>query len=113
LGERSVAGDGGVDDTGPKVDAALDGLGLFEALLSEPVGDGQGAGSVMAHDDDGLLFVELVEGARGDLVHGDERAAGDVRGLVLPRLADVEEKRRMLGVELLFELVDGDFEVHV
>jgi hypothetical protein len=113
LGERSVAGDGGVDDTGPKVDAALDGLGLFEALLTKPVGDGQRAGSVMAHDDDGLLFVELVEGARGDLVHGDERAAGDVRGLVLPRLADVEEKRRMLGVELLFELVDGDFEVHV
>ena len=108
-----VAGNRGVDDLGPEVDAAFDGLGLLEALLTEPVGDGQRASSVMAHDDDGLLFVELVEGARGDLVHGDESAAGDVRGLVFPRFADVEEKRWMLGGELLFELVDCDFEVHV
>lgn len=104
-----VARDRRVDDLGPKVDAAFDGLRLFEPLLPKPVGDGQRAGSVMAHDDDGLLLVELVEGARGYLVHGDERAAGDVRGLVLPRLADVEEKGWMLGGELLFELVDGDF----
>jgi len=107
-----VAGDGGVDDLGPEVDAARDGLGLGEALLAEPVGDGERAGAVMAHDGDGLIFVELVEGAGGDLVHGDVRGVGDVRGGVFPGLADVEEQWWVVGGELLFELVDGDFEVH-
>ena len=66
----------------------------------------------MAHDGDGLLFVELIEGAGADFVHGHEEAVGEVRGGVLPGLADVEEKRRVVGGELLLELVDGDFEVH-
>lgn len=110
--ELLVAGDSGVDGAGPEVDAAGDGLGLGEALFAEPVGDGERARAVMAQDGDGLVFVELVEGARADLVHGHEEAVGDVRGRVLPGLADVEEKRRVLGGELLFELVDGDFEVH-
>src|ERR1700761_1671847 len=108
----SVAGDGGVDDARPEVDAASDGLGLLEALLAEPVGDGERAGAVVAHDGDGLFFVELVEGARADLIHGHEDAVGEVRGGVLPGLADVEQKRRVLGGELLFELVDGDLKFH-
>jgi hypothetical protein len=66
----------------------------------------------MAHDGDGLVFVELVEGACADLIHGHEDAVGEVGGGVLPRLADVEEKRWVLGGELLFELVDGDLKVH-
>ena len=66
----------------------------------------------MAHDSDGLVFLELVEGAGRDLVHGDVGAVGNVRGGVLPGLADIEEKRWVLGGEQLFELVDGDFKVH-
>ena len=66
----------------------------------------------MAHDGNGLFFVELVEGAGADFVHRHEEAVGEVRGGVLPGLADVEEKRRVVGGELLLELVDGDFEVH-
>ena len=107
-----VTGDGGVDDARPEVDAAGDGLRFFETLLTEPVGYGEGARAVVAHDDDGLVFVELIEGARADLIHRHKDAVGDVRGGVLPGLADVEEKRRVLRRELLFELVDGDFEVH-
>lgn len=107
-----VAGDGGVDDAGPEVDAAGDGLRLFEALLTEPVGDGERARAVVAEDGDGLVFVELVEGAGADFVHGHEEAAGDLRGLELPGFANVEEEWRVFGGELLFELVDGDLEVH-
>ena len=67
---------------------------------------------MVAEDGDGLLFIELVEGAGGDFAHGNESAAGDLRGLELPGLAHVEEERRVVGGELLFELVDGDLEVH-
>jgi hypothetical protein len=67
---------------------------------------------VVAHDGDGLVFVELVEGARAYLIHGHEDAVGDMCGGVLPGLADVEQKRWVLGGELLFELVDGDLKVH-
>ena len=108
----SVAGDGGVDEGGPGVDAAGDGLGLLEALLAEPRGDGEGAGAVVAEDEDGGVFVELLMGAAGDLVHGHEGAAFDVRGLVLPGLADVEEEGRVLGGEEGLGLGDGEFEIH-
>ena len=63
---------------------------------------------MVAEDGDGLIFVELVEGAGADFVHGHEDAVGDARSGVLPRLADVEEKRWVLGGELLFELVYSD-----
>lgn len=67
-----VAGDGGVDGAGPVFDASGEGLGVFEALLAEPHGDGKGAGSVVAEDDDGLVGVELLVGAAGDFAHGHE-----------------------------------------
>jgi hypothetical protein len=107
-----VAGDGGVDGAGPGVDAAGDGLGLVEALLAEPCGYGEGAGAVVAENEDGGVFVELLVGAGGDVVHGEEGAAFDVGGGVLPRLADIEEEGRVFGGEGGLELVDGDFEIH-
>ncbi len=107
-----VARDSGVDETGPGVDASGDGLGLVEALLTEPGGDGERAGSVVAEDEDGGVFFELLVGAGGDFVHGDEGGGGDIRGGVLPGLADVEEERRVLGGEEGLELGYGDFEVH-
>jgi hypothetical protein len=87
-------------------------LGLVEALLAEPRGDGEGAGAVMAEHEDGRVFVELLVGAGGDVVHGEESAAFDVGGGVLPGLTDVEEEGRVFGGECSFELVDGDFEIH-
>ena len=99
MGWELVAGDGGVDVGGPGVDAAGDGLGFVEALAAEPVGYGEGAGAVVAEDEDGCFFVELLVGAAGDLVHGDDDAALDVRGLKLPWLADVEEQGRVIGGE--------------
>lgn len=107
-----VARDGGVDLAGPGVDAAGYGLGLVEALLAEPCGYRERAGAVVAEDEDGGLFVELLVGAAGDLVHGDEGAAVDVGGVVLPGLADVEEERFSGGGEEGVELGYGDFEVH-
>jgi hypothetical protein len=67
---------------------------------------------VVAEDEDGGFFVELLVGAAGDLVHGDEDAALDVRGLILPWLADVEEEGRVIGGEKGLGLGDGEFEVH-
>jgi len=66
-----VAGDGGVDEAGPGVDASGDGLDLLEALVAEPGGDRERAGSVMAENEDVLFLVEFLEGAGGNLVHGD------------------------------------------
>lgn len=66
----------------------------------------------MAEDEDVRVFVELMVGAAGYLVHGDEGAAFDVRGGVLPGLAHVEEEGRLFRGEVGVELVDGDFEVH-
>jgi hypothetical protein len=87
-------------------------LGLVEALLAEPGGDGERASAVVAEDEDGGVFVELLVGAGGDFVHGDEGRGGDVGGGVLPGLADVEEEGRVLGGEEGLELGYGDFEVH-
>ena len=107
-----VAGDGGVDEAGPGVDAAGDGLGLVKSLLAEPCGDREGASTVMAEDEYGSVFVEFLVGAARNLIHGDEGAAVDVRGGVFPWLADVEEERWVGGGEEGAELFYSDFEVH-
>ena len=109
---RLVAGDVGVDLAGPGFDAAGDGLGFGEALIAEPSGDREGAGSVVAEDEDGGVFVELVEGAGGDLGHGDEEGVFEVGVVELPGLADVEQGGAGGGGEELVGLVYGDFEVH-
>ena len=85
----SVAGDGGVDGAGPGIDAAGEGLGVIEALVSQPHSDTEGAGSVVAEDDDWGVGVKFGVGAGGDLSHGDEGGVGEVGGLVLPGLANV------------------------
>ena len=54
---------------------------------------------MVADDKDGPFFVELLVGAAGDIVHGDDDAGLDVRGLKLPGLADVEEDGRVIGGE--------------
>jgi hypothetical protein len=84
-----VAGDGGIDGSGPGVDASGQGLGVLKALIAEPHGDVERAGSVMADDDDGLVGVEFVVGAGGDFAHGNEDRVGDTGGLVLPGFAYV------------------------
>jgi hypothetical protein len=99
-----VAGHGGVDAAGPAVDASGEGLDVFEALIAEPHGDAEGAGSVMAEDDDGGVGVELLVGAGGYFAHGHEEAVGEVGRLEFPGLADVQQKR---GVGLLAELGEG------
>lgn len=108
----SVAGDVGIDGAGPGVDATGYGLGVGEALVAEPDGDVEGAGAVVAEDEDGLVFVELLEGALGDVAHGHEGGAFDVGGVVLPGLTYVEEQRRVGGSKLGLQVVDGDLEIH-
>ncbi len=88
-GEWLVAGDGGIDGAGVVVDAAGERLGVLEALVAEPHGDGEGARAVVAEDDDGLVGVELGVGAGGDLAHGDENGAGDGGGFRFPGFANV------------------------
>jgi len=67
-----VAGDFGVDGAGPGVDAASERLGVAKALFAKPEGNVEGAGSVVAHDDDWGVGVELGVGAGGDVAHGHE-----------------------------------------
>jgi hypothetical protein len=106
-----VAGDGGVDGAGPGIDAAGEGLGAGEALVAEPEGYVEGAGSVVTHDDDGGVGVEFGVGPRGDVAHGNQLSVGEGGSFVLPGFADIQENR---GVGLLAQLREGfgcDFEV--
>src|SRR5438309_81976 len=73
--DRLVAGNGRVDEAGPVVDAAGEGLGVVEALRAEPHGDGERTLAVVAEDDDVVVGIEFGEGARGDLAHGHEDGA--------------------------------------
>jgi len=84
-----VAGGGGIDGAGPGVYASGEGLGGLEALVAEPHGDVEGAGSVVAEDDYLLIWVEFGVGAAGHLAHGHEEGVGEAGGLVLPGLAYV------------------------
>ncbi len=109
----SVAGEEGVGALGPGVDAAGDGLGAFEALLAEPVGDAEGAGAVVAEDEEAVVGVEFLVGAGGNLAHGDEGAALDVDGFPFPEFADVDDFG-FAFVEQGFGVGGGDFViVHV
>ena len=103
-----VAGGRGIDGAGPGVDASGEGLSVVEALLAEPHGDIEGAGAVVAQDDDGLVGVELGEGAAGDIAHGHEEGVGEVGGVVFPLFADVEEQGRVGGLALLSERLRCD-----
>lgn len=115
-GERLVEGDAGVDGAGVVVDASGEGLDVIEALVAEPHGDGEGAGSVVAEDDVGEVRVELGVGAGGHLAHGDEGGTGDGGGGGFPGFADVEEGRwrRRCGLvaEEPHQSFGGDFGVY-
>ncbi len=94
------------------MDAAGDRLRLLKSLLTQPCGYGEAAEAVVAEDEDVSVFVHLMVGAAGDLAHGDEHAAFDAGGPVLPMFADIEQQGWVLGVEEGFGLVCGDFELH-
>jgi hypothetical protein len=66
---------------------------------------------VVAEDDDGGVGVELLVGAGGYFAHGHEQGIGQAGGLVLPGLANVQEKRCVGLLALLGEGVDGDLGV--
>jgi hypothetical protein len=87
----SVAGDRGVDVAGPLVDAAGEGLGVVEALVAQPHGNGEGSRAMVAEDYDMRVGVEFGVGARGDFAHGYEQGIRQAGGLKLPGLADVEQ----------------------
>ena len=91
-GPDLVARDGGVNHGGPVIDAAGEGLGVLETLLTEPHGDVERTGPVVAEDDDRLIGVEFLVGAGGDVPHRHGEGTGDGGGLELPGLADVEQK---------------------
>ncbi len=84
-----VTRDGWVDGSGPGVDASGEGLGVLETLITQPHSDAEGAGAVMAEDDDWGVGIEFGVSAGGDIAHRDENGVGDTGGLKLPRFADV------------------------
>ena len=84
-----ITGDGWVDGARPGVDASGEGLGVLETLITQPHSDAEGAGAVVAEDDNRGVGIEFGVGAGGDITHGDENGVGDTGGLKLPRFADV------------------------
>ena len=90
------------------IDAAGEGLDVFEALLAQPHGDIERAHAVVAENDSGLVGVEFLE-ARGDIAHGDMRRSGDSGDLELPGFADVKEQGRGWLPASGGEAIDRDF----
>lgn len=81
---------------------------MLEALVAQPHRDAERTGSVVAEDDDGLIRIKLLMGARGDFAHGHEERARQAGSVELPGFTDVE-KERWIGVAALFcECLGGD-----
>jgi len=77
---------------------------VLKALITQPHRDAEGAGSVVAEDDDWGVGVEFGMGAGGNFSHGNEGGVGEVGGLVLPGFTDVQQER---GIGLLAEGCEG------
>jgi len=56
----------------PGVNSAAQRLRLVESLLAQPIRDAHGAHSVMADDDDVLVWIEFLMSAGGHVSHGYE-----------------------------------------
>jgi hypothetical protein len=80
-----------IDLIRPRVDAAGYGLACVEALLAQPVGYAQRARSVVAEDEQAIVGVELLVGARGYISHGHEQAAVNLGGCEFPGLTHVDQ----------------------
>lgn len=106
-----ITGDGGVDDEGPGVDAAGHGVDVCKALLAKEVGDAEGAGAVVAEDDEGLVFegCKFFFEAGLEFVHGDEEGAIDVGFFEFVGAADVQKCWFGGGLEALLDLGGVDF----
>lgn len=77
---------------------------MFEPLVAEPRCDVKRPLSVMTENDQPLIGIEFLVGARRDIAHGHVHAAVDVCGREFPRFAHVDEsdffvleKSRRLG----------------
>ena len=65
---------------------------------------------MVAHNDDGSVGVEFGMGSGGDFAHGHEERIGEACGLVLPGLADVQQKGLIGLLALLGKGFGSDFE---
>lgn len=84
---------------------------MLEALVAQPHGDAEGAGSVVAYDHDWLIGVEFLVGAGGDFAHRHEKGVWKACGVVLPRFTDVEQEGRIGPIALFKEGLGGNFRV--
>ena len=64
----------------------------------------------MAHDDDGSVGIEFAVGTGGDFAHGHKEGVWDAGGLVLPGLADIQQKGGVWLLALLGKGCGRDFE---
>src|SRR4029077_8507304 len=105
---KSVARNLGIDLERPAIDAASHGLGGFDALVAEPVGNIEAAHAVMTEADDVVVGVELLK-IRGNGAHGNEHSACDAAEGVFVGLTDINEEEFITAVEALFDFNCGDF----
>lgn len=101
----------GFDFDCPLVNSAGHALGLFEALLAEPLDDAHAAAAVVAVNDE-VFAAEGFEfaGSLGELAHWKERRGFDVNERVFIGFAAIDEGKVVRGVELLLYGLAGDFE---
>ena len=67
---------------------------------------------MVAQNQHGKVFIELLVRTAGNLSHGDEGRAFDVGGGILPRFAHIEQYGRIGGGAQSLQLFYGNFKVH-
>ena len=84
-GHALVARYGRIDEPAPGVNAALQALRVFDAVIAQPCGDVQAADAVVAKHDEGFIVAEAFQGLQvlrhGS--HGNQFRAGQVGDGVL------------------------------
>ena len=88
---RSVSSDGRIDLCRPRLNAAGQRLRLLKSLVAKPCGYIQRPLPMMAKNNDAFIRIEFLVGATGNITHGHQQAAGNVRRFKLPWLAYVDE----------------------
>ena len=66
----------------------------------------------MAEDDNVIVGIEFLVGACGNVPHGNVLGSFEARGLVFPRLANIEQRKYFPALLQRFDLTGRDFEVH-
>ena len=106
--KNSIAGEGGVDLFRPGIDPALEVEQFFIALLLKKKKSLGATDSRFALQDNFLILGNLLP-SLWNFAQGNKSRARNFGNLIFVGFAHVDQDKRLLGIDLLFELGAGDF----